>query len=854
MARNTISQRIALIGGEEIKKQLAQFGSEGEKAFKEVQAAAEKLKGPGAEFARGLDNALKKVNQLAGGFEQAGKKIRNVGAGLSVGVTAPLLAFGAKAVGSFREQEEALKRVDAAIKSTGGAAGVTTDELATMAAELQKTTTFGDEATLAMQAVLLTFTNVKGDNFGLATNAILDMSAALGTDLQSSAIQVGKALNDPLLGISSLGRAGVQFTADQKALIKSLVQTGDVAGAQAIIIKELETQFGGMAEALAATPFGKYDQALNNLGDSFEEIGKALTPVITLLAELANTAAVKIKELADSFAQLDPSTQKTILIMGGIVIALGPVLAIVGQAVIGIAGLMFAFTSIAGSIAPLIAGIAGLAGSFGGAAGAVGGFGAILGSVAAFLVSWPVLLAALAAAIGYAAVVIYQEWDRIPGIIGAALDSVLAAGSALLASVTESLGAFLSFLGGIGTALLDFASGLGSRLLGALQGALGAVVSFIGGVVSGIGDQITELWDRLPTGLTDAAETIFSVFVQIGKFIGDTLQVVSDRVGSFIDSVKSKVNSLLSLIGLAKRAGSGGSSSGSSLPGYATGGEVGKGKGGSPILRRSRVADGPIRGKGTGTSDSIVSAVRPGTFIMRSAAVRHYGPKLMATLNGLRAPAASIGQSLGLSPTGSPGGPSSASRSASPILARLSNGEFALRPEAVRHYGVELLELLNKMKLPKAKAGGSSFTKRLAGFAKGGRIPGPFSSGKSPAISLGGLFPQGSGVGSLPAFASGGIVSRAITNYGPSLQQTFSSLSQPLQAFATGGLVSSVPAFSGSAAGGAQPAYASLSLTIGTERFDGLTAPKETADRLIRHSRSEEVKSAGRRPGWYRGI
>jgi phage-related protein len=692
---------------------------------------------------------------------------------------------------------------------------------------------------------------VKGDNFGLATNAILDMSAALGTDLQSSAIQVGKALNDPLLGISSLGRAGVQFTQDQKNLIASLTQTGDVAGAQAIIIKELEKQFGGMAAALAATPFGKFDQAMNVLGDSFEEVGKALTPVLTLIAELAITLADNIKGMVDAFTSLDPATQKTVLIFGGIVIALGPVLAIIGQAVIGIAGLMFAFSAIGGVLAPLAVGFSGLVASLGGAAGAIGGFGAILGSVAAFLVSWPVLLAALAASIGYAAVVIYQEWDRIPGLISGALESVTAAGTALLASLTESLGSFLTFMAGLGTSLLDFVGGLGSRLLGAIQGALGAVASFVGGVMSSIGDQIAALWARLPTGLTDAAETIFSVFVRIGEFIGDALQGVSDRVASFIDNVKSKVQSLLSLIGMARGASSGGgSSSGSTLQRFATGGQVGAGKGAAPILRRARVADGKIRGKGTGTSDSIVSPVRPGTFIMRSAAVRHYGPKLMETLNSLRAPASSVASGPSIS-----SGASSASGQASPILARLSNGEFAVRPEAVRHYGVELMDLLNKIKLPRSKVGGSGFAKRIAGFAKGGQIPGPFSSGKSPTFSLGGLFPEGFAKGGqIPAFATGGIVSRAVTQYGPSIQQTFSSFAQPLQSFATGGLVSSVPVFAGSSAGGAGPAYANLSLTIGTERFDGLTAPKETADRLIRHSRSEEVKSAGRRPGWYRGI
>ena len=49
------------------------------------------------------------------------------------------------------------------------------------------------------------------------------MSTAFGQDLQSSAIQLGKALNDPVAGIGALQRIGVQFTEAQKNTIKALM-------------------------------------------------------------------------------------------------------------------------------------------------------------------------------------------------------------------------------------------------------------------------------------------------------------------------------------------------------------------------------------------------------------------------------------------------------------------------------------------------------------------------------------------------------------------------------------------------------------------------------------------------------
>ncbi|MEO7836977.1 MAG: hypothetical protein ABIS21_04990, partial [Acidimicrobiales bacterium] len=131
--------------------------------------------------------------------------------------------------------------------------------------------------------MLLTFTNIRNtagkgnDVFTQATKTLLDMSVALGTDASTSAIQLGKALNDPIAGIGALSRVGVTFTAQQKAVIKSLVDTGDVAGAQKVILAELNREFGGSAQAAgdALTPL---DELRLKFGD-FEELagGKILS-------------------------------------------------------------------------------------------------------------------------------------------------------------------------------------------------------------------------------------------------------------------------------------------------------------------------------------------------------------------------------------------------------------------------------------------------------------------------------------------------------------------------------------------------------------------------------------------------
>ena len=180
-------------------------------------------------------------------------------------------------ISTYRTQEQAERKLETALTSTSYAAGVSADELKNLASELQSVSTFGDEAIIEAQALLLTFTKIGKDVFPMATESILNMSAAMGTDLKSSTIMLGKALNDPIAGVTALSRAGVQLTETQKEQIKTQTELGNVSKAQKIILQELETQFGGQARATAEGT-GRFIQLSNTLGDVAEKIGQHLVP------------------------------------------------------------------------------------------------------------------------------------------------------------------------------------------------------------------------------------------------------------------------------------------------------------------------------------------------------------------------------------------------------------------------------------------------------------------------------------------------------------------------------------------------------------------------------------------------
>lgn len=252
-----------------------------------------------APFTKGLGSAKGSLKSFAGGI-----------AGILGPVAGALaVAFGAgKSISAFKEQDSAQKKLAAVIKATGGAAGLTADEIGGIASKLQDVTNFGDEATIGAASLLATFKNIKGDTFERSLVAMQDMATVMGTDVAAGAVQMGKALNDPIKGAAALADVGVGFTDAQKKTIKTMQDMGNMAGAQGVILAELEGQFGGAAKAMA----DPWTQAKNNVGDVAEVFGSALMPVINVASAAISSGAKFVQKYADSFVAFGESAGTTL--------------------------------------------------------------------------------------------------------------------------------------------------------------------------------------------------------------------------------------------------------------------------------------------------------------------------------------------------------------------------------------------------------------------------------------------------------------------------------------------------------------------------------------------------------------
>lgn len=258
--------------------------------------------------------ATETTKQLEPAAQQVARDFSKTLASAAVG-----LGIGRALLGGIEandEAQKALAQTTNVIRTTGGAANVTADQVTELSERLSDQIAVDDDLIRASANLLLTFTRVRNevgegnDVFDRAVALSQDLAAGLGVDASGAAIQLGKALNDPLKGITALSRAGVSFTADQKEQIKTLVETGDILSAQKIILDEIATEFAGSAEAQATS----LDRIKLAAGETSEVLGQALEPGLEIVAAVATGAASALASI--------PAPLQAILVGAGGVAAL----------------------------------------------------------------------------------------------------------------------------------------------------------------------------------------------------------------------------------------------------------------------------------------------------------------------------------------------------------------------------------------------------------------------------------------------------------------------------------------------------------------------------------------------------
>jgi len=321
------------------------MGSLGE-AVLDLTADPSKLD-PG--LSEGKSKVTGALDGLKGMFGEAtGTMLGQLSAGALQNIGAGIVSVGKDIMSSALSAEQSQAQLNAVLESTGGQAGVTASQVNELANSLSQVTMFEDDAIVSGESMLLTFTNIGSDVFPSATQTMLDMSQALGQDLTASAMQLGKALNDPVQGVTALRRVGVQLTDDQEALVKKMVEMGDVAGAQKIILEELQKEFGGSAEAAGQTMAGQLEILNNEFDNVKEDLGTAFLPVLKDLVGIAKELMPYLQQAVKWFGDLPAPVKTGVAAFLGLVAILAPLIGIISGIVSAISVLGPVFAAIGG--------------------------------------------------------------------------------------------------------------------------------------------------------------------------------------------------------------------------------------------------------------------------------------------------------------------------------------------------------------------------------------------------------------------------------------------------------------------------------------------------------------------------
>lgn len=234
-----------------------------------------------------IDVVVRLIDEVTG-------PLKSVGATVSRGF-AQIRALGAlalggwtlnKFVGNIVEAERATAKLDVAYRNLGAAVGVSRARMDELATEIQRTTTFSDDAAKEAQALLLTFTRVRGEAFERTLKVAADLSAMMGIELTGAVRMLGRAAQDPTRGFFMLQRAGVVLTAQQREMIKSMAAAGNTAGAYVKLLELIDKKATGTAAAMRNTLGGAFTALQNQIGDLLEGDSKSFTGLIAAINDL----------------------------------------------------------------------------------------------------------------------------------------------------------------------------------------------------------------------------------------------------------------------------------------------------------------------------------------------------------------------------------------------------------------------------------------------------------------------------------------------------------------------------------------------------------------------------------------
>jgi phage-related protein len=506
---------------------------------------------------RDLQAGFRSASSASTGF---GSKLKSLAKGAAIAAggagLAGLTAAVKIGIDEFTEHSKVAAQTVAVLKSTHGAANVSAKAIEDLAGALMKKSGVDDETIQSGENLLLTFTRIRNeagkgnDIFTRATKTALDMSVALGQDMKTSALQLGKALNDPIKGVTALQRVGVTFTAGQKETIKSLVEHGKTLEAQKVILAELNKEFGGSAEALGKTLPGEINIAKQTFNNWMGDLVTKAIPVIQNLIQL----------LRDNWPTISAAITSAWNTIGPIFAALGQDIAAAAKLIrdnwstIGpiVMGAVVQIQTAASIIVPVLKLLAALL---------RGDWSQAWQQLKAVIVAvWNGIVTTITTQIATIKAILTLAWNALKALTSTIWAGIRAAVTAALnlmeTAVTGTTGTIKSLITTAWNTIRNTTSSAWSSVRATVNDVIGDVKGFIQGLaswlsgtghnlISGAVSKIKAVFSDIRDGAETAVSGVKSAINGLIGFLEGIVGRVRSAAGSVANAIKSPINAVI---------------------------------------------------------------------------------------------------------------------------------------------------------------------------------------------------------------------------------------------------------------------------------------------------------------------
>lgn len=301
MTRRRVELEYSATGGQALESRFRSLGDSGERAMQRLRGAVQPVNPALQAVNASAIEVRGTLEGLTGRMGPLGSVLRALGpAGLTMGAALGGAALALRRLSQAGEEaEQGQLRLQAMLRATEHAAGHTAAAIDEMAVDLARTTNASASEVGDVATALLAYTSITGENFRRVLQLSQDLAEAGFGSLSRNADRLARSLEEPEKAASRLTRMGVVLNETQREQIRLMVEAGDKAGAQALILGELERRVGGTGAGAASGLTGAWGTLNTNIQLFTERMAEAYR-ITERMAGLINRIAGPLGHLADS--------------------------------------------------------------------------------------------------------------------------------------------------------------------------------------------------------------------------------------------------------------------------------------------------------------------------------------------------------------------------------------------------------------------------------------------------------------------------------------------------------------------------------------------------------------------------